>query len=107
MKILLDECVTKHLKLYLPQHEVFTVAEQGWTGFKNGQLMKAATAAGFEILLTIDKNVPHQQNIGKYALVVAVLDSPSSKLEIIINYLPALEQLLSSFAKGNVYIVSL
>ena len=107
MKILLDECVTKHLKPFLPHHEVFTVAEQGWTGFKNGQLMKVATAAGFDILLTIDKNVLHQQNIGKYPLVIAVLDSPSSKLEMLINYLPPLEQLLSSFAKGNAYIVSL
>ena len=39
MKILLDECVTKHLKSYLPDHEVPTVAQQGWSGIKNGQLM--------------------------------------------------------------------
>ena len=39
MKILLDECVTKHLKPYLPGHEVSTVAKQGWSGVKNGQLM--------------------------------------------------------------------
>ena len=103
MKILLDECVTKHLKPYLPGHEVSTVAKQGWSGVKNGQLMTVAASEGFEVLLTIDKNFKHQQNIGEYNLVVVVLDTPSSKLEIS----PCIEQQLSSFAKGNAYIGSL
>jgi predicted nuclease of predicted toxin-antitoxin system len=107
MKILLDECVTKHLKPYLPDHEVSTVARQGWSGIKNGQLMTAAASEGFEVLLTIDKNFQHQQNIGKYNLIVVVLDSPSSKLEILIQYLPAFEQQLLSFTKGNAYSISL
>jgi predicted nuclease of predicted toxin-antitoxin system len=107
MKILLDECVTKQLKPYLPDHEVSTVARQGWSGIKNGQLMTAAASEGFEVLLTIDKNFQHQQNIGKYNLIVVVLDSPSSKLEILIQYLPAFEQQLLSFTKGNAYSISL
>ena len=77
MKILLDECVTKHLKSYLPHHEASTVARQGWSGIKNGYLMTVAASTGFDILLTIDKNFQYQQNIGKYNLVVVVLDSPS------------------------------
>ncbi len=55
MKILFDKCVTKHLKHYLPHHEVFTVAEQAWSGFKNGQLMKVATAAGLIYYLPLIK----------------------------------------------------
>jgi len=107
MKILLDECVTKHLSPYLPHHEVSTVSKQGWSGIKNGELMTVAILAGFEVLLTIDKNFQHQQNIGKYNLIVVVLDTPSSKLEILIRYLPAFQQQLLSFAKGNAYLVSL
>lgn len=108
MKILLDECITKHLTPYLLNHEVSTVAKEGcWSGIKNGQLMTVAVIAGFEVLLTIDKNFQHQQNIGKYNLAVVVLDTPSSKLEILIKYLPAFEQQLSSLAKGNAYNVSL
>jgi hypothetical protein len=61
MKILLDECVTKHLKLYLIGHEVSTVREMGWSGVKNGKLMTLCVENGFEILLTIDKNLQHQQ----------------------------------------------
>ena len=55
MKILLDECVTKHLKPYLPDHEVSTVAKEGWSGIKNGQLMAVAATTGFEVLLTMIK----------------------------------------------------
>lgn len=61
MKILLDECVTKHLKPLLQDHEVFTVREMEWSGVKNGQLMKLCCENNFEILLTIDKNLLHQQ----------------------------------------------
>ena len=107
MKILLDECVTKHLKPYLPGHEVSTVAEQGWSGFQNGRLMTVAEAAGFDVLLTIDKNIKHQQDSGRYSLIVAVLESPSSKLETLIQYLPAFEQQLISYTKGNAYSISL
>jgi hypothetical protein len=39
MKVLLDECVTKHLKRDFPGHEVSTVEEAGFKGLKNGQLL--------------------------------------------------------------------
>jgi predicted nuclease of predicted toxin-antitoxin system len=106
MKILLDECVTKRLKPHLSRHEVATVNEKGWTGLKNGQLMAAASADGFDLLLTIDKNIQHQQNIGNYPLIVVILNTPSSKLEILVTFLPALEQQLPAFVKGNAYLVN-
>ncbi len=105
MKILLDECVTKRLKPHLPLHEVYTVTEKGWSGLKNGQLMTAASIEGFDILLTIDKNLQHQQNVGQYPLIVAVLNSPSSKLEVMITFLPSFEKQLPSFLKGQAYLV--
>jgi predicted nuclease of predicted toxin-antitoxin system len=105
MKILLDECITKRLKPHLPLHEVATVTEKGWSGLKNGQLMTAASGDGFDILLTIDKNLQHQQNIGKYPLIVVVLNSLSSKLEVMITFLPSFEKQLPAFTKGNAYLV--
>jgi len=57
MKILLDECVTKRLKPYLPGHEVLTVTEKRWNGLKNGQLLEKAVEDNFDLLLTIDKNI--------------------------------------------------
>ncbi len=57
MKILLDECVTKKLKAYLPDHEVYTVTEMGWSGLFNGKLMTKCVENHFDILLTVDKNI--------------------------------------------------
>ena len=107
MKIILDECVTKRLKPHLPQHEVATVTEKGWSGLKNGQLMTAASAEGFDILLTIDKNLQHQQNVGKYPLIVVILNSPSSKLEMLVTFLPSFEKQIPAFTKGNAYLVEI
>ena len=66
MKILLDECVTKRLKKYLEEFEVFTVRELELSGIKNGKLMTYCVGNKFDILLTIDKNILHQQNLDKY-----------------------------------------
>jgi len=63
MKILLDECVTKRLKKYLPEFDVFTLTELGWNGKKNGELIQLCIKNNFSILLTIDKNLIYQQNI--------------------------------------------
>ena len=54
MKILLDECVTKHLKPHLSGYQVSTVRELGWSGVKNGKLMTLCVENGFDILLTIE-----------------------------------------------------
>ena len=59
------------------------------------------------ILLTIDKNILRQQIIGKYNLIVVILDTSSSKLEMLIKFLPAFEEQVSSFSKGKLYIINL
>lgn len=75
MKILLDECVTKHLKPHLNEFEVFTVREMNWSGIKNGKLMSLCVENGFDILLTIDKNLQYQQNLEKYPVTIVVLNT--------------------------------
>ena len=62
MKILLDECVTKRLKPYLTEFEIFTVSEMKWNGVKNGKLMALCIESKFDLILTIDKNLMFQQN---------------------------------------------
>lgn len=66
MKILLDECVTKKLKKYLKEFEVFTVRESSWGGIVNGKLMKLCEDNSFDV--TIDKNLLFQQNIEKHLI---------------------------------------
>jgi predicted nuclease of predicted toxin-antitoxin system len=74
MKILLDECVTKRLKKYLKEFDVFTVRELRLSGVKNGTLMSYCVENKFDILLSIDKNLLHQQNIEKFALSIVIFN---------------------------------
>jgi hypothetical protein len=55
MRVLLDECVPRALRNDIRDHEVKTVAEMGWAGVKNGELMRLA-ANEFDVLLTVDRN---------------------------------------------------
>jgi hypothetical protein len=105
MRILLDECITKRVKKYLIGLDVTTVSERGWSGIKNGKLMRLCIEHQIDILLTIDKNLIHQQNISSLSITIVVLNTPSSKSESIKEYLPNFLALINSFEKSRSYII--
>ena len=72
--ILLDNNAPKRLRSELPGHTVETAFERGWAAITNGDLIAAAEAAGFDILITADKNLEYQQNIASRRLAIIVLD---------------------------------
>ncbi len=61
MKLLLDENLPKKLKLDFREYEIYTIREKGWNGKSNGELLRVMLEEGFEVLLTFDKNLQHQQ----------------------------------------------
>jgi hypothetical protein len=105
MKILLDECVTKRLKKHLTEFEIFTVTESGWSGIKNGELLTLCIENGFDILLTIDKNLMFQQNLDKLSLTIIVLNSTTSKVEELITFLPSFKSRIDTFEKFKAYLI--
>ena len=105
MKILLDECVTKRLKPYLAEYEVFTVTEMKWNGIKNGELMELCVSNGFDLLLTIDKNLMFQQNVSKVKLTIAILNSISSKIEELVLFMPSFKAQADSLEKSKAYLI--
>ena len=62
MKLLLDECLPRKLKREFVGQEVSMIDEAGFKGLKNGILIQSASEAGFEVLISADKNIEHQQN---------------------------------------------
>lgn len=66
---------------YLTAHDVESVPLLGWAGIQNGELLKKAVDEGFEILVTMDSNMVHQQNIGSYAIALIALRAKSNRLE--------------------------
>ena len=105
MKILLDECVTKRLKKYLEEFEVFTVRELELSGIKNGKLMIYCVENKFDILLTIDKNLMYQQNLDKYPLTIVVLNCFTSKIEELVTFLPSFKLQVDALQKHKTYII--
>jgi predicted nuclease of predicted toxin-antitoxin system len=73
MRILFDQATPIPLRAYLDRHEVRTASQQGWDTFKNGELLTAAEAAGFDVLLTTDKNLRYQQNLAGRKIAVVIL----------------------------------
>ena len=106
MKILLDECVTKRLKQHLQEYEVFTVTQMQWNGLKNGKLLTECVNHRFEIVLTIDKNLMFQQNLDKYPVTIAVLNSLTSKIEELILFMNSYKAQIDSFEKHKAYLVN-
>ena len=81
MKVLLDECVPKRLGALIVGHDVRTVPQMGWSGIRNGQLLALAHAAGIDVLLTVDSNIEHQQNVMTLPLSVIVLHASSNDID--------------------------
>src|SRR5215470_19710743 len=96
MRLLLDECVPRKLKKEFIGHEVKTATEAGLAGLKNGDLLRAAEGQ-FGALVTVDKSIPHQQNLGSFQLVVLILVAKRTTYEFLKPLIPkALEALESS-----------
>ena len=61
------------IRWHLPAHQVVTAFEQGWSTLRNGELLSAAEAGGFDVLLTTDTNLRYQQNLANRAIAIVVL----------------------------------
>ena len=62
----------RKLKRDLVGHDVATVVEPGYSGLKNGVLLRAASG-NFDVLITVDRNLPFQQNIGSHQIAVLII----------------------------------
>ena len=62
MRVILDECLDEGLRHHFTGHECQTCRYAGLTGLANGALLAAADQAGFDVLITVDQNMPNQQS---------------------------------------------
>lgn len=73
MLIIFDQATPLPIRAYLEGHTVRTAAQQGWDRLSNGDLLDAAEQAGFDLLLTTDKNMRYQQNLAGRNIGIIVL----------------------------------
>jgi hypothetical protein len=94
MRILLDENLPRKLAGHLIGHQCRTVVECGWSGKKNGELLAEADPL-FDVLLTLDKNLPYQQNLTTKRIAMLVVRARSNRIQ---DLLPALPECLATLA---------
>jgi hypothetical protein len=95
VRILLDESLPRPLSRLLVEHDVSTVAQQGWASLSNGALLRQA-AETFDVMLTADQNIEFQQNLSTLPLAVVVLVADSNRLESLEPLVPAVLDALNN-----------
>ena len=104
MKVLLDECLPKKLKREVEADEVKTVPEVGWASKTNGELLRLAQL-DFDVLLTNDQNLEHQQNLKKFNLAFVVLVGLTNDIEDLKPLMPAANEAMRTIQPGEIRYV--
>jgi hypothetical protein len=102
MKILLDECLPLDFRLSFPGHEVHTAQWAGLKGKKNGVLLQSAELAGYDVLLTVDQGIPHQQNLAGRNLSFVLVKSSTNRVEDLLPWADAILTVLKTIMPGQV-----
>lgn len=106
MRILIDECLPKQLKVWLAgKHDAVTVQEMGWANVKNGKLLRAANEAAFDVFVTADKNMYYQQNFD--GLRISAIAIPSNRKLLVQKSVLAFLQSLEHVQPGQKVVMDL
>ena len=105
MKILFDHNVDRRFRRHLAGHMIKTTREMGWETLANGLLLRECPGAGFEVFISIDKKLRHEQNLTTLPLPVVVLDAITNALPSLIPFAPGLLKVLSSPLDRCLYIL--
>jgi predicted nuclease of predicted toxin-antitoxin system len=104
-RVLFDENMPRKLRRDLPEFTVRTVQEEGWAGYKNGELLSRAAAA-FDVLVTADQRMRYQQHIPKFAIGVVVIEVVDTRLVQLRPLVPRLRSAIETIAPGEILIVA-
>jgi predicted nuclease of predicted toxin-antitoxin system len=95
-RVLLDHCVPRRIATALPDCEVLTTFRKGWSQLNNGDLLRAAEADRFDVFITADKNIRHQQSLAGRRIAIIVL--PTNTLSLL---LPLFSALLGAVSRAK------
>jgi hypothetical protein len=99
MRILMDNGTPRGVAKALIGQVVEEARSRGWDALTNGELLDAAEAAGFDVLLTTDRNIRYQQNLAGRTIAVVVLSKARWKL--IERQLPEIATAVAAAAPGS------
>jgi hypothetical protein len=104
VRVLLDECLPRGLKRELPGHDVRSAPEMGWASKRNGELLQLAQRQ-FDIFLTVDGNLQHQQNLASFEIAVIVLVARSNRFDDLRPLMNTVRESLSIAKRGEALVI--
>jgi Domain of unknown function (DUF5615) len=106
LKLLLDENLDWRLRRDLPGHTVESVPLLGWAGIQNGALLQRAEKDQFDVLITMDSNLPYQQDLSKFKIAVIALRAPSNRLGDTRPLMPKVLEAMPGVRPGTLTVIS-
>lgn len=105
MKLLLDENVPRKLTNDLRDYDVSTVPDMGWSGIKNGELLKKIEVEKFDCFITCDKNMEFQQDFKNYPIPVIVIKTKRVTYPNIKIIIPEILELLEEGPEQGINVI--
>ena len=102
MRLLLDECIDEGLRHHFPGHDCQTCRFAGLTGLANGALLAAADQAGFDVMITVDQNMPNQQSLRGRSISLLVVRARTTNLDDLLVLMPDVLRALEILGPGQV-----
>ena len=105
MKLLLEECLDERLRLRFSDRDCQTARFANLSGLSDNELLDAAEAAGFEVLITVDQRIPYQQNLENRTISIVILVAATNRLEDLEAPAGQLLAKLASLSPGQVLTI--
>ena len=106
MRILIDESLHRDFERELGDLDASNVGREGWLGLRNGVLLRAAVARGFDVLITRDRAMRYQQNLEKIGIAVLVLVRVRNRIEDLRMLAPQIRSILPLLRPGDSYEIA-
>ena len=103
-RVLFDEDMPRQLRRDLPDFEIRTVQEEGWSSIQNGELLRRA-AMTFDVMVTADQRLQYQQNISQFEIGVVVVMAPDTRLPHLRTLVPQLRIAINKVVARTIIIV--
>ena len=104
MRLLLDASLPRSLTRHITAAKVETVFDRGWSGLKNGDLLRVASV-DFDVFVTADQNLQYQQNLAGYQVAVVVLAAASNRVQDLAPLIPDVLEIAADLSPGEVRVV--
>ena len=102
MRVLLDECIDEALRHAMIGHDCETNRYAGLKSMTNGRLLDAAEQAGFEVLITVDRNMQYQQTLRERKMALVILEARTTNIEDLLALVPDVLTALQALKSGDI-----